>query len=529
LEYILREEGMRPLLLLASFVFGFCHAQTIDWVNNLDSGDWSTRYFQVKDKIFLGPGVTTLPSPATTTDCAYMWFMGTRAKKDFTPLAQTFLPGADAFLADHGNYYTGGAVLSRTFCGTGSFSVAVTPTVNHQSSYVTNYDSTGALRWVAVISAPAEFAFNSTGKILSDAQGNIFALIYLAGERGGTLGFRIAKYDLTGHLLWVTPPSAIKSLGSDLGVDATMACDRSGNCYVTGRYLGDSLVIGQSTLNSDQEGDNFLAKFDPDGQVVWVKGIGTPNDLITCIDVRGDRIALGCEVFPFGASSVTVSCNVMLLDTAGKTKWTSTLFHRPSFPGNLLVSLHPGGDVYVVASYREKVSYIIDTTTYFLSTPSDQEEVLARFSKFGSLRWLTSSSTSIYQSVAFDHLQCDDDGSIYIAGGGPSASFMGDTIRNNVVIKLNPPGRSSGIQENLKIAVKLVPNPTAGHLTLLGLENLSGDTEVSIISSSGALVKRETFRNGQLHELSVENLTQGIYTVTARNGSTSWHSKFAKE
>ncbi len=92
---------------------------------------------------------------------------------------------------------------------------------------------------------------------------------------GGYNAF-FAKYGPTGNLVW-----ARQAGGSSGGTDGYgIAVDASGNSYVTGGYLGPA-QFGAVTLPNVgplPRSDEFLAKYDPVGNVSWADFNGGPDD-----------------------------------------------------------------------------------------------------------------------------------------------------------------------------------------------------------------------------------------------------------
>ncbi|HHG84517.1 MAG TPA: hypothetical protein ENJ82_07200, partial [Bacteroidetes bacterium] len=96
-------------------------------------------------------------------------------------------------------------------------------------------------------------------------------------------GFIQRGYSQTGYR-WA------RSIGgpnySEFGLDVTT--DRFGNVYLVGEYLNGAL-IGDSIYNSLGDNDMFLAKYDPDGNSLWVRVQGSAQlDRIYGVDVGAD-------------------------------------------------------------------------------------------------------------------------------------------------------------------------------------------------------------------------------------------------
>jgi hypothetical protein len=83
----------------------------------------------------------------------------------------------------------------------------------------------------------------------------------------GSSDIFIVKYDASSNVLWA------KSAGGTGGDIAwSIAADGSGNVYVTGTFNSPSITFGTITLsNTNNCGDMFIAKYDPNGNVLWAK------------------------------------------------------------------------------------------------------------------------------------------------------------------------------------------------------------------------------------------------------------------
>ena len=106
--------------------------------------------------------------------------------------------------------------------------------------------------------------------VTTDASGNIYVTGYVRGvfhglTRVGSSDVFISKYNSAGTRLW-------SALFGSTAVDESfgITCDASGNVFVTGWTLGS--IEG----NTDRgNGDNFLVKYDTNGQRQWLRQWGT--------------------------------------------------------------------------------------------------------------------------------------------------------------------------------------------------------------------------------------------------------------
>ncbi len=115
-----------------------------------------------------------------------------------------------------------------------------------------------------------------TGDILGDSGWNA---VFGKGQTNETTlfinGLFIAKYDPQGNLLWVKGGVQSNSI-----IGYGVATDNSGNCFVTGRFSNEA-VFGAGELSETtligSFGEIFLAKYDPDGNLLWAKAAGGEN------------------------------------------------------------------------------------------------------------------------------------------------------------------------------------------------------------------------------------------------------------
>jgi hypothetical protein len=146
----------------------------------------------------------------------------------------------------------------------------------------------------------------------------------------------VVKYDPDGNVLW-----AKQAGGIDWDEGNNIAVDRWGNCYVTG-YFGATANFGTVTLVSNLgEREIFIARFDNDGDVVWAKqAAGTALRWNTGwdidVDCSGNSYITGYfeEVTSFDGITLTgrggrdvfvakydINGNVIWVDQTGGSDW----------------------------------------------------------------------------------------------------------------------------------------------------------------------------------------------------------------
>ncbi len=181
--------------------------------------------------------------------------------------------------------------MTGNFSGTADFDFLPSATFNLTSSgaediYIARYGPSGIFHWAKKL-----------GGTSSDVGGSVSVdrkYVYATGNFSGTADFDpsastanlissgqgdiyIAKYDRgTGNLIWAYSVGSNGSSGEDdIGND--ISTDAIGNVYVTGQfYHSVDFDPSASTVNRSSAGNNdlFLAKYDKNGNYVWVWTLG---------------------------------------------------------------------------------------------------------------------------------------------------------------------------------------------------------------------------------------------------------------
>ena len=108
----------------------------------------------------------------------------------------------------------------------------------------------------------------------------------------------IVKYTPDGIVLWAKSASGINYYESN-----SVSTDSSGNVYLTGSFVSDSISFGTTTLtkSSGLGSDIFIVKYSPDGTVVWANSAGgnyVDHCYGLCTDSNGNAYVTGAFYSP---------------------------------------------------------------------------------------------------------------------------------------------------------------------------------------------------------------------------------------
>jgi len=172
-------------------------------------------------------------------------------------------------------------------------------------------------------------------------------------------GAYIVKYSPSGNVLWA---KAGKVDWAGEACASAVACDGSGNIYVTGYFFGslsfDALTITTAVTNPPSE-SYFIAKFDPNGNILWLQGSNSYQS---------------CSSYGSG------------------------------------VSVDPAGNVYLVGNFNDTVNFQGDE----LTSTSDINSFIVKYNPNGNVKWAKYSLAD--GSLFYSACTCDPFANIYTTG-----------------------------------------------------------------------------------------------------------------
>jgi len=236
--------------------------------------------------------------------------------------------------SNNGSFYLGGS----TYAGLGI-------DLNSESAaFLSKLDTHGELIWMRHQELDNQTYVTD---VFADSIGNVFTTGASTNASGlgvgDTNGF-ISKYDGEGNLAW---SQAIEIDGNvhSRGV----ASDSAGNAYVAG-WVGSDLDFNSSYMAPNA----FLAKYDPNGEIVWFQDFGT-DDLEfgqdVAVDQEGNIYVAGTTqgdlVRPIaGIGYRRVDTFIRKFDPEGSAIWTQQIgFDQREYVEEIAVD--ETGDIYI--------------------------------------------------------------------------------------------------------------------------------------------------------------------------------------
>ncbi|ELS31399.1 MULTISPECIES: SBBP repeat-containing protein [Pseudanabaena] len=363
---------------------------------------------------------------------------------------------------------------------------------------------------------------------------------YITGRTLGSLGgvnqggpdAWVAKYSLTGQQLWV------KQLGTTnydeswgVGVDGT------GNVYLAGGTNGTLAGVNSGYT------DAWIAKYDGNGNRVWVRQLGTSSNEDArniVVDQQGNSYVVGITNGALGGSNTNGFPDAWLAkyDTNGSKLWTRQLGTAWQEDG-LGISLDNTGNVYITGDTYNALG----STAGLAGTNAGLNDAfVAKYDNSGNIQWVKQIGTSA-EDISQD-VVVDSAGNIYIAGrttGSLEGTQRGLGDAFIAKFGVTPTDDSLATARNLGdiLGSQTVANfvgdadlqdyyrfnvSVASDLKVL-LNGLSADANLELLDSNGiSLFKSQSTGNNS--ELITTPLNQGAYYLRVYSGGTGANTNY---
>lgn len=176
----------------------------------------------------------------------------------------------------------GNTLVTGFFRDTSDFGGTSATSVGHRDVFVAKYDPAGALVWLHRAGGPR---IDEGRGVAADGNGNVLVTggfegqasfaedVSVSAEKGG-YAF-VAKYAPDSALLWVR-----KAGGGKYTWGNSIVTDTAENILVSGAF-SKKATFDDTTLKSAGDLDVFIAKYDPDGNLLWAQSVGGSGRDIT--------------------------------------------------------------------------------------------------------------------------------------------------------------------------------------------------------------------------------------------------------
>jgi hypothetical protein len=308
--------------------------------------------------------------------------------------------------------------------------------------FIAKYNASGTLQWVlrgggialdygmgiAAHSITGNFCVTGVFEMTAVFNTTSGAPVTLTSNGAGDIF--VACYNTNGVLQWVKQAGGIDP---DYGYAITVDIQR--NAYVTGMYY--STFNWGSTAMPSLAGDAFIAKYNPNGNVEWVRRIyapdpgqgssissATPSDSVyvvgnyyNTLNFSGSPISLGSN----GGNSAGNNLEMFIAkySTHGQLLWARTA-GSPAYDSINGVKAFGAAGAYVTGLFTGTTSF----GTQSLTSSGGQDIFVAYYNPNGVLQWVRKAGGTL--SEAGNGIGVDSAGRAYITGGynSSTASFL---------------------------------------------------------------------------------------------------------
>jgi len=239
----------------------------------------------------------------------------------------------------------GNILVTGHFYGTATFNDSSLTSGGNLDMMTMKYDTSGNILWIRQATSVSQLAPYA---IAVDANGNSAVACYFGSSTALTATFggvtlttngnrdaALVKYDPNGNVLWAVNMGGINSTEESNDV----CFDPLGNVYVTGMF-NITANFGSTVLTSNGLTDVFIAKFDPNGNLLWAKNAGGGrNDEGKGITYSPTGYIYVVGVFDSAATFGAVN----LASTSGLAGDQEIFFAKLDLNGNFLAAQKAGG------------------------------------------------------------------------------------------------------------------------------------------------------------------------------------------
>jgi hypothetical protein len=197
----------------------------------------------------------------------------------------------------------------------------------------------------------------------------------------------VVKYNSSGNVIWAKTAG-----GTSSDQSTNIAVDKFGNAFVTGSFCSPTMNFGTTTITNSNPPyrETFVAKYDPSGNVLWVKNsIGSNDEYAESIttDGSGNSYITGNFDSPSVAfGSYTLSGGKFFLskyDSLGNVLWAKNVVGQAYGQAVISDSI---GNAYVTGYFDDTITF----GNYNLIDAGVSDIFLAKYDSSGTIVWVKS-------------------------------------------------------------------------------------------------------------------------------------------
>lgn len=235
------------------------------------------------------------------------------------------------------------------------------------------------IQWTGIREEGTTGSGERANAVATDAGGNVIVGGFIQGTwpdtppdlRGGSL---LAKYAPNGTPLWIQ-----QMLGDEIkgvGVDA------QGNVYAAGHQF----LRPFPEITSRGANEGWVAKFDPNGNRLWVRGLGSDRDDFIqgmAVDAAGNVVVVGNSNGELNSSGAVNNGTAFIarFDTNGNFQWSRQLDSTGVWDAFFGVALDTAGNAYAAG----RMDGVFGAGT----PPGAEDVIVAKYDALGNQLWFT--------------------------------------------------------------------------------------------------------------------------------------------
>ncbi len=222
----------------------------------------------------------------------------------------------------------------------------------------------------------------------------------------------VAKYDATGSCLWAVKGGGFLSDNDGVGI----ATDNNGNVYVSGNFSNNITFVPYSVNQITNSSNSFIAKFDPSGNCQFLKAIYSNGAVVMrSLQCNGTDVLITgayADSTYFDAIGVTSASSEIFLakfDAQGNFLWVKTA-GGPDEDSSVDLAIGANGNIYLAGFFKLTATFGTNNVTSY----GNHDIFVAGFDANGNNLWVTGAgSNQSDQAIAVD---VDNAGNCYATG-----------------------------------------------------------------------------------------------------------------